>query len=122
MMAADNPENTTAQQGRDRRLRRIAGQEIYFDWEDFLWDPDDWSETIASALAQESGMQGLDDTQWSVIRFMRDFYYQNGRAPMNKDLKKGTGMPLLQLERLFPDGIRRGARRLAGLPNPKACL
>lgn len=122
MMTAGAPENAAAQQGRDRRLRRIAGREIYFDWEDFLWDPDDWSEAIASALAQESGMAGVDETQWSVIRFMREYYYHYGRAPMNKDLKKGTGMTLLQLERLFPDGIRQGARRLAGLPNPKACL
>lgn len=112
----------TADQGRDRRLRRIAGREIYVDWEDFLWDPEDWSEAVALALARESGLQDLDETQWGVIRFMRAYYYHHGRAPMNRDLKEGTGMTLLQLEGLFPRGIRRGARRLAGLPNPKACL
>jgi tRNA 2-thiouridine synthesizing protein E len=121
-MAAEPPESPAPQQGRDRRLRRIAGREIYFDWEEFLWDPDDWNEAIASELARESGLERLDDTQWSVIRFMRAYYYHHGRAPMNKDLKKGTGMTLLELERLFPDGIWMGARRLAGLPNPKACL
>ena len=67
-------------------------------------------------------MEGLDAVHWEVIRFMRAYYAHHGRAPMNKDLKQGTGMPLLQLEGLFPEGIRRGARRLAGLPNPKACL
>ena len=111
-----------ANQGRDRRLRRIAGQDVYVDWEDFLWDPQDWNEAIALALARESGMDGLDEAQWRVIRFMREYYFYHGRAPMNKDLRKGTGMSLMALEALFPQGIRQGARRLAGLPNPKACL
>ena len=30
-------------------------------------------------------------------------------------------MSLLELECLFPGGIRHGAKRLAGLPNPKRC-
>lgn len=110
------------QPGRDRQLRSVAGQSLYVDWEGFLWDPHDWSEAIALALARESGMDGIDESQWRVIRFMREFYFYHGRAPMNKDLRKGTGMSLLALEGLFPRGIRNGARRLAGLPNPKACL
>ena len=120
-MAEDDPvrQDETV---RDRHLRRIAGRDIYFDLEDFLWDPHDWSEAVAEALALESGIPALDETQWRVIRFMREFYFYHGRAPMNRDLKAGTGMTLMALEGLFPQGIRMGARRLAGLPNPKACL
>jgi tRNA 2-thiouridine synthesizing protein E len=114
--------STPAQPARDRQLRTVAGHAIYFDWEDFLWDPHDWNEAIALALAVESGLDGLDEIQWRVIRFMRSFYFHQGRAPMNKDLKKGTGLSLMELEALFPQGIRNGARRLAGLPNPKACV
>jgi tRNA 2-thiouridine synthesizing protein E len=29
---------------------------------------------------------------------------------------------LVELESLFPGGIKKGARRLAGLPNPKTCI
>ena len=108
--------------GRDRQLRKIAGRDIYFDWEGFFWDPEDWCEEAAVALARESGIVLLDESQWRVIRFMREFYFYHGRAPMNKDLREGTGMPLMALEGMFPQGIRLGARRLAGLPNPKACL
>lgn len=111
-----------ADQGRDRHLRCIAGRQLYMDWEDFLWDPDDWSEAVALALARESGMETLDSTQWHVIRFLRAFYDHHGRAPMNKEIKQGTGLSLLELEGLFPQGIKAGAKRLAGLPNPKACL
>lgn len=114
--------NHHAAQDRDRHLRTIAGRDLYFDWEDFLWDPRDWDETIALALAREMGLADLDAVQWRVIRFMREFYFYHGRSPMNKDLKTGTGLSLMALEKLFPRGIRMGARRLAGLPNPKACL
>lgn len=109
-------------QGRDRHLRWIAGRQLYLDWENFLWDSDDWSEAVALALARESGLETLTPTQWQVIRFMRDFYSYHGRAPMNKEIKQGTGLSLMALERLFPQGIKAGAKRLAGLPNPKACL
>ena len=108
--------------GRDRQLRKVADRDIYFDWEGFFWDPDDWSEAAADELASESGIATLTEAQWQVIRFMREFYFYHGRAPMNKDLKEGTGLTLMTLEGMFPQGIRLGARRLAGLPNPKACL
>lgn len=107
---------------RDRQLRLIAGREIYVDWEGFLWEPKEWSESIAKALAMEMGIEVLNQTQWRAIRFMRDYYFYHGRAPMNKELKKGTLLTLMELETLFPQGIKLGARRIAGLPNPKACL
>lgn len=114
--------NTGSSSGRDRYLRSIAGCDIYFDWEDFLWDPTDWTESVAIELATELGMEGLEEVHWRVIRFMREYYFYHGRSPLNKDLKAGTKMSLMELEVLFPQGIRLGARRLAGLPNPKACL
>jgi tRNA 2-thiouridine synthesizing protein E len=107
---------------RDRHLRTVAGRDIYFDWEDFLWSPDDWDEKVAVALARESGLTQLDETHWRVLRFMREFYFYHGRAPLNKDLKQGTGLSLMEMEKMFPQGIRLGARRIAGLPNPKSCL
>ncbi len=105
----------------NRRIRRIAGRRIVFDGEDFLRNPEDWSEEVALCLAREDGLQELEEKQWQVIRFMRSYYFHHGRAPMNRDLKAGVHMTLMALEALFPGGIRRGARRVAGLPNPKSC-
>ncbi|MGD9124100.1 MAG: TusE/DsrC/DsvC family sulfur relay protein [Desulfarculaceae bacterium] len=107
--------------GLGRHLRQIAGREIAFDGEGFFWDYDDWSEDAARELAAESGLEALQDVHWQVIRFFRDYYEYNGRAPLNRDIKKGTGLTLLELETLFPNGIKMGARRLSGLPNPKTC-
>jgi TusE/DsrC/DsvC family sulfur relay protein len=105
----------------DRTVRRIAGQEIVFDREGFLRNAEDWSEEVARCLAEESGLPEMGETHWQVIRFMRSYYFYHGRAPMNRDLKAGVRMTLMALEALFPGGIRLGARRVAGLPNPKTC-
>ena len=107
---------------RSRILRLVAGRSIYFDAEGFFWDAADWSEPAAEELARETGIGRLDEIQWRIIRFLREFYEYHGRGPMNRELRSGTGLSLAELERAFPDGIKLGARRLAGLPNPKTCL
>lgn len=112
----------TAEPARSRHLRVVAGHEIYFDAEGFFWEAADWTPEVAAELAREGGIDRLDETQWRVLRFFRDYYDRNGRTPMNRELRIGTGLSLMELERLFPAGIRMGARRLAGLPNPATCL
>ena len=111
-----------ASPARTRELRAVAGRQVWFDDEGFFWDVNDWTEEVAEALARERGMDGLDAEQWRVLRFLRAYYVRNGHAPMHRELKAGTELTLLELERMFPDGIRLGARRLAGLPNPQGCL
>jgi len=103
------------------QFRVVAGRRILFDEEGFLCQVDDWSEDVAEALAVESGLAGLDGAQWQVLRFLRDFYHENGRSPLNRKIVEGMGISLLELEQLFPGGIRFGAKRLAGLPNPRRC-
>lgn len=117
------PEGSDARTREDHKrvLRVIDGRDILFDKEGFFWHAEDWSQPVAKILAREAGMTGLTDAHWQVIDFLRTFYLEQGRAPLNAQLKAGTGMALLELERLFPGGIKNGARRLAGLPNPKTC-
>jgi tRNA 2-thiouridine synthesizing protein E len=103
------------------QVRSLAGREVVFDSEGFLSDFRQWTEEVARILAQESGIEVLADSHWQVIRFLREYYLQNGRAPLNRQLKSGIGMSLLEIESLFPGGLKQGARRLAGLPNPKTC-
>ena len=107
--------------GNSGQVRSLAGRDVFFDSQGFLVDPSQWSEEIADLLAQESGISFLEETHWRVIRFIREYYLQNGRAPLHRELKKGIGMTLMEIEGLFPGGIKVGARILAGLPNPKTC-
>ena len=102
-------------------VRDIAGAEIAFDGEGFFMNPSLWSEEAALLLAEEAGLRELDKKHWTVLRFLRKFYSEQGKAPLNHHIKNGTGMSLMELEALFPGGIKYGARRLAGLPNPKGC-
>lgn len=104
------------------RARVINGQRIVFDNEGFFDDPDDWTEETARILAAETGLDKLSPAHLTVLRFLRNYYYQNGRAPLNKSLKQGVNMRINRIETLFPGGIKFGARRLAGLPNPKSCM
>ncbi|MCX5914384.1 MAG: TusE/DsrC/DsvC family sulfur relay protein [Deltaproteobacteria bacterium] len=104
-----------------QKFRLIAGKEVLIDKEGFLWHVEDWTEEVAVALASECGIETLSNDQWRVIRFLRDYFSYHGRAPLNRDLRAGLGISLMELECLFPGGIRHGARRVAGLPNPRAC-
>ncbi|MGC8659805.1 MAG: TusE/DsrC/DsvC family sulfur relay protein [Desulfomonilaceae bacterium] len=97
------------------------GPNSLFDTEGFLNNPESWNENIAREIAQAQGLPELTDFHWRIIRFLRDYYLTMGKAPLNSELKKGVGLSLMQIEKMFPNGIRLGARRIAGLPNPKNC-
>jgi len=103
------------------RLRVLDGRKILFDGENFFNDFDDWSEAVFEILAAEQGLIRITDIHRQVIRFFRDYYAYHGRAPMNREIREGTGMSVMDLEKLFPGGLKAGARRLSGLPNPKTC-
>lgn len=116
-MASDDQQTRNT----DSIVRTFGQRNILFDNENFFNNFSDWEESVAIVLAQEAGLTILTKKHWQVINFLRSFYAGHGRAPLHSQLKKGTGMTLLEMERLFPEGIKYGARRLAGLPNPKTC-
>jgi tRNA 2-thiouridine synthesizing protein E len=103
------------------QVRTIHGKEVVFDEEGFLLEPELWDEELAEFLAREDGLPELGPKHWHVIRFLREYYFANGKSPLNAVLRKGTGLSLTEIEACFPKGIKQGARRLAGLPNPKGC-
>lgn len=114
------PESVATASG--HKVCRYDGRKILLDQEGFLVDPSAWSEGVAVEMAREQGLEGLDEAHWVIIRFLRNYYFAHGKAPLSRDLKNGTGFSLLEIERLFPGGLKEGARRLAGLPNPRGCM
>lgn len=101
--------------------RAIAGVDVLFSGEGFFINPSQWTEEVFSVLAHEAGVEKISDRQWMVVRFIRKFYTEQGKSPLNHHLKVGTNMTLAELEGLFPGGIKYGVRRLAGLSDPKGC-
>lgn len=118
----DTKAETAGESGGPRRIvKRIGGRDIVFDKDGFIQNPSLWTEEVAQVLAREAGIEALNEKQWRVVRFIRRFYVEQGKAPMNHKIKVGTGLSLMEIEGLFPGGIARGARRLAGMPIAKGC-
>ena len=112
---------STSSNGPTHVAKTIDGREIFFDREGYILNPLEWTEAVALFLAREAGLDTLSDAHWRVLRFVREYYLQEGKEPINHRLKLGTGMNIKEIEALFPDGISRGMKRLAGLPRPKGC-
>lgn len=89
---------------------------------------EDWNQELAKVLADKEGIQ-LTDEHWTIINFLRKFYFQYGVAPMVKILIKHMaeelGAEVANKERmyqLFPGGPARQGSRIAGLPSPQGCI
>jgi dissimilatory sulfite reductase related protein len=100
----------------------IADAPVDVDAEGFLTNPDQWNETIASAIARESGIPELTDRHWLVVRFMRERYLATGAAPTIRSLGKESGVPVKELYQLFPKGPAKLAAKIGGIPKPKGCI
>ena len=96
------------------------------DDEGYLIDPDDWSESIAEALAGREALQ-LTDLHWSILRFMRAFLDEHQLIPdarfvirfLADDVGLGDAAHRRLFE-LFPYGYVRQACKIAGMRRPRA--
>ncbi|MFI5167619.1 MAG: TusE/DsrC/DsvC family sulfur relay protein [Thermoanaerobaculales bacterium] len=99
------------------------GTSVELNLEGFLVDPSVWNEDLALLLAKhEEGLEALSEEHWSVIRFIRQHYLEQGSAPMVRAICKTVGVPLKTIYELFPSGPAKGACKLAGLPKPDGCV
>jgi tRNA 2-thiouridine synthesizing protein E len=100
----------------------LHGTECEVDEDGFLQEPDKWSEDIALALAEQEGVTELTEQHWKVIKYLRNYYVDNGIAPMIRRLTKETKINLKQIYELFPQGPANSACKWAGLPKPTGCV
>lgn len=83
----------------------------------FLNDFTQWNPQFAERVAADWDLPfGLSDRHWNVIYFLRDFYGKNSNVPGVYDTCRELGLTLHELLALFPEGYRRGACRISGLP------
>jgi len=97
------------------------------DEEGYLVNPDDWTEAIATELAQEEGL-ALSADHWVSIAYMRTYLAEHGVTPdirhvakhlathLGCDKKKGKA----RLFELFPYGYVKQACKVAGMKRPRA--
>jgi TusE/DsrC/DsvC family sulfur relay protein len=83
----------------------------------FLESFEQWNERFARIVASEWQLpDGLTKKHWQIIYYLRDYYSKTRTIPTVFATCKANGIEVDGLLDLFPDGYRRGAGRMAGLP------
>ena len=83
----------------------------------FLEDFSQWNERFATLVSNEWKLpHGLTPKHWEIIRFLRNYYQAMNNIPNVYEVCQAHNLDLEDLHELFPDGYRRGACRIAGLP------
>lgn len=86
------------------------------DEEGFLIDAGKWSQEIAEILAKEDVPAGLTDDHWAIVAFMREYYQLHESVPPVRMVCRRTGLSMRRIKQLFPNGLTKGACRIAGIP------
>jgi len=89
---------------------------VQYDEDGFIINPDQWTETLATILAAEMGIQPLSPTHWSILHFIRDHYLSLGGIPPMRTVCRKLGTERETVKALF--GSCLTVWRIAGLPNP----
>ena len=104
----------------------IEGKDIPVTASGFLENIEDWSETIASQIAEQEGIN-MTDRHWDLIAYLRDEFLNNaGNQPntrnMVKALSKKWGDKSINaksLYDLFPGDPSKQAGKIGGLPESR---
>ena len=102
--------------------KTLDGVNVDVDEQGFFTNPQQWTEALAQALANEAGVGKLTERHWMVIKFMRDKYLTTGAAPSIRALGKQSGVPIKELYELFPKGPAKLAALIGGIPKPRGCI
>ena len=100
----------------------LGTTEVELNEEGFFLHPEQWTEEMAAELARRDGIDELTDAHWTVIRFMRNEYFDKGTGPTVRALGKSSGVSVKELYQLFPKGPAKVAARIAGIPKPRGCI
>ena len=100
----------------------VGATQVELNDEGFFVDPERWTEEMAPELAAREGIDELTDQHWTVLRFMRNEYFEKGTGPTVRMLGKSSGVSVKELYQLFPKGPAKVAARIAGIPKPRGCI
>ncbi|MHB8809176.1 MAG: TusE/DsrC/DsvC family sulfur relay protein [Desulfobulbaceae bacterium] len=92
----------------------IAKKKIELDEEGFLVRSEDWDCDVAKEIAQREGIADLDDEQFAIIQFMRDYYYKFNAFPILNYVCRHIEQPKRCINREFINPMI--AWKVAGLP------
>ncbi|MCP4757162.1 MAG: TusE/DsrC/DsvC family sulfur relay protein [Proteobacteria bacterium] len=108
----------------------LNGKTYETDEDGYLIDIAEWTEEVATYLADVEEIPELTEKHWQIINFLRNYYQEFQIAPMIKILIKEI-MKLMELSKrdsskmlyeLYPAGPAKQACKIAGLPKPTGCV
>ena len=100
----------------------LAGEMYEVDENGFMLETDRWTEDVARVYAALEGVNEVTEDHWKAIKYLRNYYLENGMCPMIRRLIKETGFNLSRLYELFPQGPANSACKWAGVPKPTGCV
>lgn len=100
----------------------IAGQAVSVNDEGFMTEYDEWNEEVGAELAKMIGIDEMTDAHWSVIRFLRSDFAEQGETATLRRVTKVGGVATKDLFVLFPKKPAKKMAYIAGLPKPKGCV
>jgi TusE/DsrC/DsvC family sulfur relay protein len=92
------------------------GRDIAIDEDGFLLRFQDWTESIARALAEREGIQDLTRGQLDIMRVLRRYYETHAFFPIIRFVCDSAGQRRNCITEAFKDPVT--AWKVAGLPNP----
>ena len=103
----------------------VNGQEIATTDTGFLTNIEDWTEDVATVIAQQEGIE-LTQKHWDVINYLRDEFINNKeKQPNTRNMIKDMGklweekIDSKALFDLFPGNPSKQAGRIGGLPESR---
>lgn len=96
--------------------------ELELDDDGFLLDHTNWNKEVAIDISANEGIKELTGEHWRIIYFLRNYYTQFHNTPGISGICAATGFNIKQIYELFPEGLARGACKIAGLPKPVGCV
>ncbi len=104
----------------------IDGKEIATTESGFLENIEDWSNELASLIADDEGLE-LGERHWDLLHYLRDEYVNNGaNQPNTRTLVKtmsrqwdDKSVTAKTLYDLFPGDPSKQGGRIAGLPESR---
>jgi tRNA 2-thiouridine synthesizing protein E len=102
--------------------KEIAGKTVQVNEEGFMTDPNEWTQEIAAAIANDEGIFEMTPEHWKVIDYCREVGLESGSAPTLRNITKGAGVPTKELFGLFPKGPAKKVAKISGLGKPEGCV
>ncbi len=99
----------------------VNGRVLEVDDEGYLLEAD-FSDDVCPVIAAAEGIT-LTDDHWTVIRYLRDKYREDGHTPNYRNMLRELselhpGWDNKRLYDLFPGGPAKQGARIAGLTKP----